>query len=84
MNDTPPAITEKMCEMIRMKSPIERLRMGCSMYETSRSLVIRAILERNPGISKARLRQELFLKFYGNDIDPVEREKILQHFAQVP
>jgi len=82
MNDTIPEIAEKIREMIRTKSAIERLKMGCSMYDTSRSLVIRAILEINPSISKTGLRQELFLRFYGSDIDPVQREKIIQHLAQ--
>ena len=77
MNDTTPEITEKVAELFRKKSPIERLKMGCSMYDTSRYLVIRAILEENPGISEVGLRQELFIKFYGNDFDLNEKEKIL-------
>jgi len=79
MRDTTPEITNKICEMIRMKSPIERLRMGASMYETSKYLITRAILEDNPQISEAELRKEIFLKFYGNDYNATEREKIIQH-----
>ncbi len=82
MHDTTPEMAEKMREMIRAKSPIERLMMGCSMYETSRYLISRAILENEPNISKTAFRQELFLKFYGNDVDPIEREKILEYIAQ--
>lgn len=79
MNDTPAHITRKMCAMIQEKEPIERLKMGCSMYATSRYLVTQAILRDNPGISKTGLRKELFLKFYENDFDAVTREKILKH-----
>lgn len=79
MRDTTPEITEKMCEMIRAKSSTERLKMGCSMYDTSKSLVVRAILEENPGISNTAFRRELFLKFYRDDVDPVTREKIIKH-----
>jgi hypothetical protein len=79
MNDTPDHITRKMAEMIQAKEPMERLKMGCSMYATSRYVVTQAILRNNPGISQTRLRQELFLKFYGNDFDTVTREKILKH-----
>lgn len=79
MDDTTPEIAEKMREMIRMKSPIERFKMGCSMYDTSKYLVIRGILEDNPNISETDLRKELFLKFYGNDFDSVKRQKILDH-----
>jgi hypothetical protein len=82
MDDTTPEIAEMMREMIRMKSPTERVKMGCSMYETSKHLIIRAILENNPGISEVGLRQELFLRFYGNDFNPIEREKILKHLER--
>jgi hypothetical protein len=82
MRDTPQDITQKMCEMIQAKSPAERCKMGCSMYETSRYLIIRAILRDNPHISKEALRQALFLKFYGNDFDLKTRKKILQHLKR--
>ena len=70
---------EKICEMIRAKTPVERLKMGCSMYQTSKSLVISAILEDDPNISQAHLRRELFLKFYSNDFDAITRDKIVKH-----
>jgi hypothetical protein len=80
MDDTTLEITEKVCELFQKKTPIERLKMGCSMYETSKYLVTRAILENNPDISAEGLRQELFLKFYANDFDLESQEKILDHF----
>ncbi len=83
MNDTSPEITKKMCEMIRMKTPEERFRMGCSMNDTSRYLVKCAILRENPDISPVALRQEIFLKFYGDDFNPVEKQRILDYLAQV-
>ena len=43
MHDTSLAMDEKMRELIRAKTPLERLEMGCSMYETSRYLVQRSI-----------------------------------------
>lgn len=79
MHDTSPAIAQKMREMIRLKTPTERVTMGCSMYETSKSLVIQAILKEDPSISKLALRKQLFLKFYGDDFDPTQRNKILKH-----
>jgi hypothetical protein len=45
MNDTTPDIAKKMREMIQMKTPSERIKMGFSMYETSKYLVARAIQE---------------------------------------
>lgn len=79
MNDTSPEMQEKMYELISKKTPEERLKMGWSMYETSKYLVTQAILRENPSISEAELRQELFLKFYGNDFSPEESKKILEH-----
>lgn len=81
MDDTSPEMAEKMREMIRKKTPLERLEMGCSMYATSKQLIIRSILEENPDISEKGLRQQFFLKFYGNDFNEEEREKILQYLA---
>lgn len=83
MNDTSPEMTRKMCEMIQRKTPSERSKMGWSMYQTSKQLVTRSILERNPHISEAELRQELFLKFYFNDFDQEQQNKILQHLANL-
>lgn len=82
MNDTSPEITKKMHEMIQAKSPIERFKMGCSMYDTSRYLVIRGILENNPNISEIDLRKELFLKFYRDDFDSAEIQKIFKHLEK--
>lgn len=50
MNDTHSTIVKKMYEMIRLKSPEERLQMGCSMNETPRYLVKRHIREQHPHI----------------------------------
>ena len=77
-------LQKKSCEMFQMRSPIERLKMGCSMYDTSSTyLVTRAILKENPHISQIDLRKELFLKFYRNDFNPIEQQKILNHFDQI-
>ena len=83
MDDTTPEIAERIREMFRRKSPVERLRMGCSMYDTSRYLVKRAILAENPHISEVELRKELFLKFYRQDFTHKEQEKILLHLEKV-
>ena len=82
MNDTTPEITAKVLEMFKTKTPSERLRMSWSMYETSKYLITRAILEKNPNISKAELRREIFLKFYRDDFDATERQKILDYLEK--
>jgi hypothetical protein len=82
MDDTKAEFTEKMCEMIRSKSPEERLKMGCSMNETSRKLVTQSILRQHPGLSKNRLQQELFLRYYQSDFDSNSCVQILDHLDQ--
>jgi len=79
MRDTPPHITQKMNEMFQKKTPMERIKMGCSMYETSKSLLIRSILESCPNISRVNLKTELFLRFYGDEFDEATRAKIIKH-----
>ena len=78
MRDTSEAMEQKYREMMQARTPYERLQMGASMHATSKYLITRFILENNPNISKAALRQEIFLKFYGEDFDPVTRDKILK------
>lgn len=82
MRDTSPQMDEKVREIIRKKSPYERLKMGCSMMATSKQLIIRAILEKNPTISAKDLKQEFFLSFYGNEFTQIEKDKILTHLKR--
>lgn len=83
MHDTTPEMKKKFHEMMMAKSPIERLEMGLSMHAFSKKMVISAILRDNPDISEVDLKKQIFLKFYKNDFDPVEREKILQHLSMI-
>lgn len=73
MNDTSPQIAAKMREMFQKKTPAQRMIMGCSMYDFSKQLVINAILKERPDISLPDLRREVFLRFYGNVINPAAR-----------
>jgi hypothetical protein len=82
MLDTTPEMHQKMIEMMQKKSPSERVAMGSSMYETSKYLIIRSILEKNPQISNADLVKEFFLAFYRNDFSPAELENIIEHLQQ--
>lgn len=81
MDDTHPKMAQKQRELFEKKSFLERLEISFSMYATSKYLVIRAILEKNPEISNQDLRREYFLRFYGDDFDPIQKEKILQHIS---
>jgi hypothetical protein len=62
--------------MLLRRSGAERVRMGSSMLATARALAVAAIREKDPAISPAWLRRALFLRFYGVDFAPHERDRI--------
>ena len=76
MNDTPPEMERKYREMLLQRSGAERLKMGCSMFATARAFVVASVLEREPSASPARMRERLFLRFYGADFAADERKRI--------
>ena len=84
MNDTTPEMNRKMCEMIQQKTPEERLKMGCSMYDLSKRLVIQALLKNDPHLSAADLRVGIFQQFYYNDFTPKTSAKIIKHLRSLP
>ena len=77
MTDTSPEIERKYRELLLQRSGEERLKMACSMHATAQALVKASVLAKNPSATPAEIRRELFLRFYGNDFDPVTRERIL-------
>ena len=77
MNDTRPEVAEKMMLLYSQKAPVERLVMGCSMFDFSRQLVISSLRQGDVPLSSADLRRQLFLRFYGTDFDARTRSEIL-------
>lgn len=77
MNDTTPEVDALFRSMLLQRSGEERLRMACSMFDTAKALATASIREKHPTISQADLRQALFLRFYGHEFSPTERELIL-------
>ncbi len=83
MKDTSFEMEEKVREIIRQKTPQERLEMASSMFALSRQLVIQAILRETPEISDSELRLEFFVKFYGQDYTKEELQKILAGLGKI-
>ena len=75
MNDTSPKMTAYYDRMIMERSPQERLRMGCSMFDTAKQIVHSAIIS---SVFTKQNRQEVFLRFYGHDFNEQEKNKILE------
>ncbi len=81
MTDTPAGVHAIYRRMLLARSGEDRLRMGFSMYSTARAFVVASILEREPQASPERIREAVFLRFYGRDFDDATREKILARLA---
>ncbi len=81
MKDTSPEIESRFMDMMMSKSGVERLMMGFAMFETARRQVIASIKGERPDIDEKELRRQVFLRFYGQEFDENEREKIFKGLA---
>lgn len=57
--------------------------MACRMHSTGKALVRAGILKSHGALRPSRLREEIFLRFYGRDFDDARRRKILKHLRTV-
>ncbi len=80
MNDTSARMQESYERMLLNKSPEERVRMACSLFDFSRELVVSSIKAENPTISRKELQSQIFLRFYGEDFDTEKKQKITSYF----
>ena len=81
MNDTHPDIAAVFEDLIMKRTCEQRLLMGFSMYDAARQIVRSAIYDRCPDITESELKKEIFLRFYGPDFGPADREKILSYLG---
>jgi len=64
-------------KMIMSQSPGKRVAMACGMFSTGKTLV-RAGLPEPSHEDTLNLQQRIFLRLYGTDFSPSERENILK------
>jgi hypothetical protein len=81
MDDTPENVKQLYNEMLMSKSPAERFKMAGRMFDAAKKLVIAGIFKERPDIGESQLRAEIFLRMYGNDFSPVERDRIVQKIS---
>ena len=82
MNDTSPEMEARFRAMVMARPPGgERLRVVSEMFDLTRSLLIAGIRAARPDITEPELRQELFLRYYGDEFSLEQREKILAAIA---
>jgi hypothetical protein len=77
MNDTHPDVAIRYRDLMMSKTGQQRLRMGCSMYDTAKTIVRSAIYNSRPEITDAEMKKEVFLRFYGKEFSRTDREKFL-------
>ena len=82
MSDTPESVQILFRRLLLQRSPEERLLMGFRMFDASRVLV-RASLGDTMGTGDSpQLREQLFLRTYGQDFDAATRERIITRIRQ--
>lgn len=81
MNDTPPEVDAIYRRMLLSKSGAERVRMASAMFNDARRIIESSIRAADPDIDEIGLRQAVFLRFYGHEFAPPERERILEGIA---
>ncbi|MGR3316996.1 MAG: hypothetical protein ACUZ8O_00730 [Candidatus Anammoxibacter sp.] len=62
------------------KTPEERLKMGCSMFDFFKAIIEASLIEAG-NIRPSDLKKELFLRLYGKEMNENEREKIAAYFS---
>lgn len=73
--DTNISIEEIYFCMIMAKSPEQRFKMGCSMFDSAKKIVISSIKD------KSNMKEELFLRFYGDDFEDERKKDILKRIS---
>ena len=75
MNDTDPMIQKMLDERYQKMTGDERLKIGFSMYDTARAIVLSSLPQDLRTEDRA---VQLFLRFYEHDFSSEEREKIVE------
>lgn len=78
MTDTHESIKLRYHQMLMGRTPVERLRMGCSMFDAAKQIVKSSILHKNPHCSPQEMKKEIFLRFYGREFSDIQKEKVLK------
>ena len=81
MQDTSTKIKGIYQDMLLAKTPEERLKMGCSMFDAAKQIVRSSILNKDQNISDQELKKKIFLRFYGHEFTSQELKRILNSLA---
>ena len=76
MRDTDPAVAAEYRRMLLPLAPGRRMAMACAMFQTAKAMARAGNLSNGP-LPESEVRRQLFLRFYGRDFSPEERDRIL-------
>lgn len=77
--DTPQAVEDLYHTLLMERSGVERLKMGCDMFDAARTLA-RAHLRSQCDVDED-MNAKLFVRTYGGDFEPDIVERIAQQFS---
>jgi len=73
VNDTTPEAARRYRQLLMDRPNAERLRMGCDMFEAAKALALAGLREQGGDCPQ----ENLFLRLYGADFSPEDRERIV-------
>jgi hypothetical protein len=79
MKDTPQAVEDLYRTLLMERSGVERLKMGCAMFDAARVLA-RVYLQPQCDVDED-MSAKLFMRTYGGDFEPDVVERMAQRFA---
>ena len=77
MRDTSPDADASFTALFAARSPTDRVRMACDMFDDAKALIAADIRARCPGISRVDLRARMFDRLYFGDFDAATRDRIV-------
>ena len=76
-------VTEAMFRRMMLdQTPGRRVTMACQMFSTGVTLVRAGLNEQSYG-DELNLRQRIFLRLYGRDFSPSERDKVVKKLKTI-
>jgi len=77
MMDTHDSVKKRFYEMMMSRSSVERLRMGCSMFDSAKEIVRSSIMCHDPQSSSSEIKKKIFLRLYEKDFNPDQKKRIV-------
>jgi hypothetical protein len=69
--------------MYASHTPVERLRMASSMFETAKELVEAGLLNEQPDLTRPQIRGRIFLRLYGDCFSGDEIKRIAREIPDM-